>query len=107
MRSTRIEMDEKTAAALRARGGKLYVWLDGAGLPRAGTTPPLRAMEFATISGDGWSVHVDSAIPPNPKWFIKWSRFPWPHFTPWYNVRERRPGGGVGVLDVLFGWLDR
>jgi hypothetical protein len=72
-----FEMSAKTVAALRQRGGHLYVTKDSAGLPRARTVPPEGFIPLTTISGDGWVAHVDSSIDPR-RWFVKWTRIPWP-----------------------------
>ena len=87
-------LNEKTAAALRARGGNLYVTKDAAGLPRARTDPPEGALSLTTISGDGWFVHVDPTMGP-AHWVIKWTRLPWPRF------RLLFPGGSLPFVDTL------
>jgi len=103
---TRIEMNEKTVAVLRARGGNLYVWTDGAGMPRARTAPPPEPISFATTPGDGWSVHIDSTIAPPPRWVIHWTRLPWPHFRALYNPPESLRSG-IDVFDVIVAWFAR
>jgi hypothetical protein len=99
---TRIEMSEKTAAALRKRGGILYVWIDGTGIAQARTAPPREAVSFVPISSDGWTVQIDSTIAPQNRVLIKWTRLPWPHFMPTFNPIERS-GEGIDAGDVVGG----
>ena len=70
------------AAALRARGGILYVWRDQAGMIRARAKPPVEALSFETFYGDGWTVQIDRGITSKPVrcWLIVRKRIPWPHF---------------------------
>jgi len=86
--------DAKTVEALRTRGGHLYVTRDSAGLPVARTRPPEAAIPFDTISGGGWTVHVDPTMGP-AHWAVKWSRFPWPRF------RLLFPGGSLPYSGAL------
>jgi hypothetical protein len=84
--SPQIEMSPAAVAALRARGGNLYVWAEGAGLLRArAKNPPRESISYDTFSSDGCSIHVDQGIEPATRWLIKWTRLPWPHFQAFYN----------------------
>ena len=64
---TKVEMSAATAAALRNRGGNLYVWAEGAGLLRTSTNPP-GSLVYDTCFGEGWAVHVDREIEPPTRW---------------------------------------
>jgi hypothetical protein len=102
----RIVMNETTAAALRERGGNLYIWLEGAGLPVARTVPPFEPIDYSTISDDGWVVHIDSSIDQAPGWMIKWKRLPWPHFSAEYydvplDFGQQRPTLFDLITDVF------
>jgi hypothetical protein len=95
----RIDMSPGTAAALRQRGGILYVWADKAGMVRARTNPPVEALDYDTFSGNGWSLHVDRGIAPAHRWLIKWRRLPWPHFRAFYNPVD--PDTLDGIIDGI------
>ena len=92
-----FQIGARTVAALHARGGNLYITRDRAGLPRARTTPPEGAIPLTTISGDGWFVHVDSAIEP-AYWAVKWTRLPWPHFALRTPTDDLPTGSWVGAV---------
>ncbi len=108
----RVEMSAATAAALRERGGNLYVWTDGAGLPIARTKPSNADITYTTIRSDeGWAVHIDSRLVRALPWLIKWTRFPWPHFRAIYGrlapVGGYRPGWGdaiEGLVEAIWRW---
>lgn len=86
-----IDMAPGTAAALRERGGHLYVWADGAGMPRASINPPAQRISYDTTTvADSCLVHVDSGIKPPHAWVIKCRRLPWPHFVALYDPPELR-----------------
>jgi hypothetical protein len=99
---TRVVMSEKTAAALRERGGNLYVWTEGAGLPVARTVPPHEPIAFTTTSRDDWFVHVDSSIDGVPGWLIKWTRLPWPRFSAeYYDVPPDFGHARPTIVDLI------
>ena len=93
-------MSAATAQALRDEGGTLYVWADGAGLPRTRTSPPTAPTDFATFNGDGWAVHIERAIKPPLRWAIKRKRFPWPRFVAVYNPSDA-DWGRVSLGDIV------
>ena len=105
-----VEMSAATAAALLKRGGHLYVWPVGQGLPTARTKPPDEELTYTTVSSDeGWSVHIDAAIVGSDAWFIKWTRLPWPHFRATYGPHGTgayRPGWSdvVGAITEAIWW---
>lgn len=81
-------MSPQTAAALRDRGGNLYVWLDGASMLHVRATPPQSAITFDTIYADGLLVHVDHEIEPPTRWVIERKRLPRLHFEARYDPPE-------------------
>lgn len=86
-----IDVSPATARALCERGGNLYVWADGAGMPHADIDRPTQTVSYnTTTSPEGWSIHIDSSIEPPRRWLIKWRRLPWPHFVARYNPPEFR-----------------
>ncbi len=98
-----FQIKAKTAARLRERGGHLYVTRDSAGLPRARTHAPEGAIALDTIAGDGWFVHVDSAMGP-AYWGVKWTWLPWPHFALRNPTDDLPTGSWVGALIDGIGW---
>ena len=98
--SPEIEMTLAAVSALRARGGNLYLWVEGAGLLRAKAKPPRESISYDTFSSNGCSIHVDQNIKPASRWLIKWTRLPWPHFQAFYNPSK------PGTLDTLIGEIN-
>ena len=97
--SPQIEMTRAAVSALRARGGNLYLWVEGAGLLRARANPPRKSNGYDTFSSNGGSIHVDQGIKPASRWLIKWTRLPWPHFQAFYN--PSRPDTLDGLIDGI------
>jgi hypothetical protein len=85
---TKVEMSAATAAALRERGGNVYVWADGAGMLRTSTNPPTGSIVYDRCFGEGWAVHVDREIEPPTRWVIERQRLPWPRFRALYDPPE-------------------
>jgi hypothetical protein len=77
---TTVEMSRATLAALKRRGGKLFIWLDGAGMIHVRPSRPRSVMSFDTIETDAVVLHVDPEIKPPHRWVIVYSRLAWPHF---------------------------
>jgi hypothetical protein len=103
--SPQIEMTLAAVSALRARGGNLYLWAEGAGLLRAKANPPRKSISYDTFSSNGCSIHVDQGIEPASRWLIKRTRLPWPHFQAFYNPSE--PETLDGVVDRLIDGIFR
>ena len=68
--SPQIEMTLAAVSALRARGGNLYLWAEGAGLLRVRANPPRKSISYDTFSSNGCSIHVDQGIKPASRWLI-------------------------------------
>ena len=102
--SPQIEMTLAAVSALRARGGSLYLWAEGAGLLRAKAKPPRESISYETFSSNGCSIHVDQTIKPASRWLIKWTRLPWPHFQAFYNPSrpETFDGFAERIIDGIF-----
>jgi hypothetical protein len=101
--SSRILMSPKTAAALRERGGTLYLWADKAGLLRARTTPPPHSITYDTVVLDGCSIYVEQGIAPAAAdwiWELVWHRFPWPRFAATPKLRRSTLDGIVDGINV-------
>jgi hypothetical protein len=81
MMETTVEMSRATHAALNGRGGKLFIWLDGAGMMHVRPSRPRSPVSFDTIETDAVVLHVDPEIKPPHRWVIVYSRLPWPHFV--------------------------
>jgi hypothetical protein len=102
-----VEMSADSAAALRERGGNLYVWTDGAGIPVARTKPSNAGLTYTTTRSDeGWAVHIDSSLVHSLPWLIKWTRFPWPHFKAIYGPQAAIGGYRLGWSDVIAGIVE-
>jgi hypothetical protein len=93
---TTVEASTATTAALRKRGGALYLWLDQAGMLHARTKRPGRPVTFEDIDGDGFTLHVDVQITPPKRWVIIRKRLPWPHFDALYD-----PAAWGSKLDAI------
>ncbi|MDX6480368.1 MAG: hypothetical protein QOG85_878 [Gaiellaceae bacterium] len=93
-----IVMSPKTVAALRARGGSLYVWADKAGMLHARATPPPEAISYETVFSHDCTIHIDVELAFAVRWRITWKRLPWPHFDAVLNADTTG-----GILDGLLG----
>jgi hypothetical protein len=81
------------AAFVRERGGRLFVWLDEAGLKCVSTDPPEVERQFRPVyaSGLGFSLYEDEQIGEPATWKIVFRRFPHRHADALWNGY-----GGVG-----------
>lgn len=81
-------MSRATLAALKKRGGNLFIWLDGAGMIHVRPNAPSSSARFETIESDSVVLHVDCEIKPPRRWVIVYSRLPWPHFVAHHDPPE-------------------
>jgi hypothetical protein len=95
-----FDMSLRTADAIRARGGNLYLWLDKTGIC-ARATMPSEAISYETFSSHGCSIRVDREIAGGGgRWRIAWKRFPWPHFAAVFHA-DSDGGDGGGIIDAI------
>jgi hypothetical protein len=98
---TTVEMSRATLAALKRRGGRLFIWLDGAGMMHVRTGGPGHSVRFEAIETDDVVVHVDSEIKPPQRWVIAYSRLPWPHFAAFHDPP---PGSVFDAITDNINW---
>jgi hypothetical protein len=72
----RVTASARTCQFVSARGGIVYVWLEGPGLVRATTKPPDRDIAFVRHDGPGFELHQDMKILTPHAWTIVHRRFP-------------------------------
>jgi hypothetical protein len=61
------------------KGGKLYIWIDGAGMKHVHPHPPGHEVAWSELSGSGIEVFVDPGIDPPPTWVIVLHHVPYRH----------------------------
>jgi len=96
-----IKLSPGAVAALRARGGKLYLLADKAGLLLARVTPPAELVIFDSVVIDGCSIYVErtmAPLVPGSFWWITWRRFPRPHFA---AITTWKRGTGEVIVDAI------
>lgn len=102
---TTVEMSPATLAALKKRGGTLFIWLDGAGMIHVRTHEPRAMVTFEPIRGEDYVLHVDSEIKPPKRWVIVYKRLPWPHFDALHDPPESTsPSLADVITDQSWPW---
>ena len=97
-----FEMSPRTVAALRRRGGNLYIWMDRVGLLRARASPPVELFTYNTLFREGCSIHIQGDLDPAGLWVVRWKLLPWPHFRVFYDPDPPTGTAVGGLLDGIF-----
>ena len=73
-----IEVRPDAAKLIREKGGRLYVWIDGAGMKHVGQHAPRTAgdRDWSEYETDGVYLFVDKAIYPPGSWVVVFHRLP-------------------------------
>src|SRR4051812_16924473 len=74
-----VEIGSDAAAFILHRGGRVYLWSDGAGMKRVRLHPPERVVPWREILVGDVVLLVDPAIAPGDEWVIVLRRFPRRH----------------------------
>jgi hypothetical protein len=88
---------ETSAAAVRflgTRGGRAYVWADGAGLLRTTVRPPSGVLAFVRHPAEGFELYQDAGIPTPPLWKLRRRLFPPGVVALWNGSQGSAEGGG-------------
>ena len=95
-------MSPRTVAALRRRGGSLYIWMDKAGLLRGRAIPPAEPITYNTFLHESCSIHIDAEFVPGKRWVVQWKLLPWPHFRVLYDPPPPSSSAARGFLEGIF-----
>jgi hypothetical protein len=87
-KETSVRAEPDAAAFIRQRGGRLYIWIDGAGVKRVRVRPPRSKIEFCTVAANGFELLHDVRIDRPSLWAISLKRFPLRHIEALYNGEE-------------------
>jgi hypothetical protein len=96
----RIDLSPRAGAALRKRGGHLFIWRDQAGMLHARTSEPRAFVSFERIENDDLVFYIESDIEPPKRWVVTFTLFPWPHFVPFHDPPEEGSAGNP-ILDHI------
>jgi len=74
-----VEIDPDAAALINEKGGRLYVWIDSAGMKHVHTHPPHHEVTWSELRESGIELFVDDTIEAPPIWVIRFHRLPFHH----------------------------
>lgn len=78
-------MHPDAAALIREKGGRVYVWIDGAGMKHVHPHPPHHIVAWNELPGSDVDLFVDPEIEPPPKWVIVLHHLPYRHIDALWN----------------------
>jgi hypothetical protein len=87
-----VVTDDDAISFLCKRGGRLYVWLSGAGIEHE-TTAPRHGIGFHRTPAERFELYVDEAIEPASLWRVVFHRFPKAHVRALLNGGAYSPSG--------------
>ncbi len=66
----RLEADPDAVALVRRKGGRIFLWIDGAGVKHISTHPPRRRVVFDVLQAEEFALHVDREIAAPEVWTV-------------------------------------
>jgi hypothetical protein len=87
-----VSADPEAVAFITERGGRLYVYADGAGMKHVKTERPREAsVRFKQITADGFVMYVQDDVAEPETWNVKFHRVPYRHVDVLWDGEQ--PGG--------------
>jgi len=97
----KFEISAAAAAAIRERGGQLWIWPSAERWPYCTTEPPGDSHEWTLYRQGEFVVHVDEAIVPPERWVVEQPKHQGRHLDArWNGLDPRQAFGRLPLVDA-------